>query len=176
MSTPATNRCETPSTARMRAADRPIVLDRQSVEGCHLPPDRGHGGRPTWQLSGVSEEEYMASRISEICISCADPDAMAKFWSAAIGYRGVERDDTGVAIMGASNVPSILFLRTDDVGGAAEERPESTPPRPARRQTDRHQPRHTVLGRNGRSGGQRILRAPPKSPSRAEPFGPECIE
>ena len=59
----------------------------------------------------------MASRISEICINCADPDTMAKFWSAAIGYPEIERDEVGVAIMGASNVPSMLFVRTDDVGG-----------------------------------------------------------
>lgn len=59
----------------------------------------------------------MALRISEICINCADPDAMAEFWSAAIGYPVIERDEVGVAIMGASNAPSILFVRTDDVGG-----------------------------------------------------------
>jgi catechol 2,3-dioxygenase-like lactoylglutathione lyase family enzyme len=59
----------------------------------------------------------MASRLSEICINCADPDTMAEFWSAAIGYPETDRDDTGVAIMGASNAPSILFVRTDDVGG-----------------------------------------------------------
>ena len=58
----------------------------------------------------------MASRISEICINCADPDTMAKFWSAAIGYPEIERDEMGVAIMGAPNFPSMLFVRTDDVG------------------------------------------------------------
>ncbi len=59
----------------------------------------------------------MASRISEICINCADPDTMARFWSAALGYPEIDRDDTGVAIMGAPNRPSMLFVRTDDVGG-----------------------------------------------------------
>lgn len=59
----------------------------------------------------------MASRVSEICINCADPDAMARFWSDAIGYPEIARDHTGVAIMGAPNAPSILFVRTDDVGG-----------------------------------------------------------
>jgi catechol 2,3-dioxygenase-like lactoylglutathione lyase family enzyme len=59
----------------------------------------------------------MASRISEICINCADPDTMAEFWSAAIGYPEIERDEMGVAIMGAPNFPSMLFVRTDDVGG-----------------------------------------------------------
>jgi len=59
----------------------------------------------------------MVSRISEICINCADPDTMAEFWSAAIGYPEIERDEMGVAIMGAPSFPSMLFVRTDDVGG-----------------------------------------------------------
>lgn len=59
----------------------------------------------------------MASRIREICVNCADPDTMPKFWSAAIGYREIERDEMGVAIMGAPNFPSMLFVRTEDVGG-----------------------------------------------------------
>lgn len=45
----------------------------------------------------------MASRIREVCVNCADPDAMAKFWSAAIGYPEIARDETGVTIMGAPN-------------------------------------------------------------------------
>lgn len=59
----------------------------------------------------------MASRISEICINCSNPDTMAAFWSAAIGYPEIERNETGVAIMGAPNFPSMLFVWTDDVGG-----------------------------------------------------------
>lgn len=59
----------------------------------------------------------MASRIRELCINCTDPDTMATFWSAAIGYTEIERDDMGVAIMGATNFPSMLFVRTEDVGG-----------------------------------------------------------
>ena len=65
----------------------------------------------------------MASRISEICINCADPDAMAKFWSEAIGYPEIERDETGVAIMGAPNFPSMLFVGTDDVSGPSKTGP-----------------------------------------------------
>jgi catechol 2,3-dioxygenase-like lactoylglutathione lyase family enzyme len=55
--------------------------------------------------------------MREICINCVDPDTMAAFWSAALGYTEVGRDDIGVAIMGASNRPSLLFARTDDVDG-----------------------------------------------------------
>jgi catechol 2,3-dioxygenase-like lactoylglutathione lyase family enzyme len=59
----------------------------------------------------------MASRISEICINCADPDTMAAFWSAALGYPETDRDESGVAIMGAPDRPSLLFVHTDDPGG-----------------------------------------------------------
>ncbi len=58
----------------------------------------------------------MGLRISEICINCIDPDTMARFWCAAIGYHETERDDTGVAIAGAPNAPTILFITVDDIG------------------------------------------------------------
>jgi hypothetical protein len=59
----------------------------------------------------------LTSRISEICINCHDPIAMAAFWSAALGYHEIGRDDDGVAIAGAPRAPIILLARTDDVGG-----------------------------------------------------------
>ena len=59
----------------------------------------------------------MSSRIREICINCADPDMMAGFWSEALGYPVIERDEVGVLIMGAPDRPSVLFARTDDLGG-----------------------------------------------------------
>jgi catechol 2,3-dioxygenase-like lactoylglutathione lyase family enzyme len=57
----------------------------------------------------------MGLRISELCINCADPDAMAAFWCAVLGYRETERDDESVAIAGAANAPTILLIRVDDV-------------------------------------------------------------
>jgi len=59
----------------------------------------------------------MSSRISEICVNCADPDTMAGFWSAALGYPEIARDETGVAIMGPPDRPSLLFVSTDDPDG-----------------------------------------------------------
>ena len=59
----------------------------------------------------------MASRMSEICINCEDPDTMAEFWSATLGYPVTDRDETGVAIAGPPDRPSLLFVRTGDVGG-----------------------------------------------------------
>lgn len=59
----------------------------------------------------------MASRISEICINSADPETMARFWSAALGYSEISRDEEGVVIRGTLDRPSMMFARTDDVGG-----------------------------------------------------------
>ena len=59
----------------------------------------------------------MASRIREICINCTDPEAVAAFWSAALGYPETDRDEECVQIMGATDRPSLLFVRTGDVGG-----------------------------------------------------------
>ena len=90
-----------------RASQRtPRLPDLGLRSTCTLVVDRGSRGRNT-----------VASRISEICINCADPDTMARFWSAALGYPEIDRNETGVAIMGAPNRPSMLFVRTDDVGG-----------------------------------------------------------
>lgn len=41
--------------------------------------------REPWQHSS-RRRNTIASRIREICINCADPDAMATFWSAALGF------------------------------------------------------------------------------------------
>jgi hypothetical protein len=54
-------------------------------------------------------------RISEICFNCADPVAMAEFWCAAIGYREMERDETGISIAGSPNAPVLLMVFVDDV-------------------------------------------------------------
>ena len=59
----------------------------------------------------------MGLRISEICINCADPEVLASFWAAALGYTEVDRDEMSVELMGAPNAPTLLFMRTDDVGG-----------------------------------------------------------
>jgi catechol 2,3-dioxygenase-like lactoylglutathione lyase family enzyme len=61
-------------------------------------------------------------RIREICFNCADPVAMAQFWSAALGYRETDRneDDTEVSIAGAPNAPTILMILVDDVDPAGK--------------------------------------------------------
>ena len=47
-------------------------------------------------------------------MDCADPEASAAFWCAALGYREFARDDTGVAIAGNPSAPTILLIRTTD--------------------------------------------------------------
>ncbi|SDS89683.1 hypothetical protein SAMN04489860_2650 [Paraoerskovia marina] len=57
----------------------------------------------------------MGLRLREIALDSPDPDASARFWSAALGYREVERDDEGVVLEGAPGTPTLLLLRTTDV-------------------------------------------------------------
>ena len=56
----------------------------------------------------------MASRVGDIIIDCADPELLAVFWSEVLGYRVVARDETGVAIRGATTSPDILFIRVEE--------------------------------------------------------------
>jgi catechol 2,3-dioxygenase-like lactoylglutathione lyase family enzyme len=56
----------------------------------------------------------MVSRIGEIVVDCADPEASAAFWCAALGYRVTDRDETGVAIAGHPTAPTILLLHARD--------------------------------------------------------------
>src|SRR5262245_9151416 len=58
----------------------------------------------------VCEHRRMASRIGEIIIECPDPDVVAAFWCAALGYRETDRDHTGVAVAGAPNAPTLLLI------------------------------------------------------------------
>ncbi len=58
--------------------------------------------------------ESVTSRIGDIVVKARDPESLSRFWCAALGYRITASDDTGVAISGAPNVPTMLFLRTDD--------------------------------------------------------------
>jgi hypothetical protein len=60
----------------------------------------------------------MTSRVGDIVIDCADPERLAEFWCAVLGYRIFDRDDTGVAIRGATASPDILFIRVSERKGA----------------------------------------------------------
>jgi catechol 2,3-dioxygenase-like lactoylglutathione lyase family enzyme len=53
-------------------------------------------------------------RIGEIAIDCSDPVMAARFWCEALGYRITDQDHTGVAIAGAAEAPTILFMESAD--------------------------------------------------------------
>ena len=56
----------------------------------------------------------MTSRVGDIVIDCGDPELLAGFWSGVLGYRIFARDETGVAIRGATTSPDILFIRVPE--------------------------------------------------------------
>lgn len=58
--------------------------------------------------------ECVTSRIGDIVIKARNPESLSRFRCAALGYRITGSDETGVAISGAPNAPTMLFLRTDD--------------------------------------------------------------
>ncbi|MFF1355902.1 VOC family protein [Streptomyces sp. NPDC058297] len=46
----------------------------------------------------------MASKFTELAIDCADPDGLARFWCAVLGYE-VQDEEDGVVIIGSPEVP-----------------------------------------------------------------------
>jgi hypothetical protein len=59
----------------------------------------------------------MSSRIGDMIVDCHDPELQAEFWSKVLDYRIFARDETGVAIRGASTSPDILFIRVPESKG-----------------------------------------------------------
>ena len=61
----------------------------------------------------------MACRFSEIVIDCHDPQALAGFWCAVLGYQVLDEDDGGVEIGPAAGfggpAPTLLFSPSTDV-------------------------------------------------------------
>jgi catechol 2,3-dioxygenase-like lactoylglutathione lyase family enzyme len=56
----------------------------------------------------------LTSRIGDMIVDCRDPETMAAFWCGVLGYRIFARDETGVAIRGATVSPDILFIRVPE--------------------------------------------------------------
>ncbi|MEU8488061.1 VOC family protein [Streptomyces sp. NPDC048641] len=46
----------------------------------------------------------MASKFTELAIDCADPDGLARFWCAVLGYE-VQDEEDGVVVIGSPAVP-----------------------------------------------------------------------
>ena len=60
----------------------------------------------------------MACRLSEIVVDCRDPESLAAFWSAVLGYRELSREDGEVEIGPAEGfggpAPTLVFGRVPD--------------------------------------------------------------
>lgn len=56
----------------------------------------------------------MTSRIGDLVVKAQDPNRLSRFWCEALGYEVAARDETGVAISGAPNAPTMLFERSED--------------------------------------------------------------
>ena len=53
----------------------------------------------------------MGSRLTEVVVDCRDPEALAAFWAAALGYHVVRREDGQVEIGPWAREPSDLAER-----------------------------------------------------------------
>jgi catechol 2,3-dioxygenase-like lactoylglutathione lyase family enzyme len=60
----------------------------------------------------------MACRFSELVVDCRDPEALAAFWSAVLGYRELSREDGEIEIGPEEGfggpAPTLVFGRVDD--------------------------------------------------------------
>src|SRR3712207_8420399 len=61
----------------------------------------------------------MACRFSEIVVDCRDPEALAAFWSAVLGYRELSRDEDGAIEIGPEEgfggaAPTLVFAPVAD--------------------------------------------------------------
>lgn len=53
----------------------------------------------------------MASKFSELCIDCSNPQKLAEFWSEVLDYKIVQAEDDEVEISGPEGSgPTILFV------------------------------------------------------------------
>lgn len=58
----------------------------------------------------------MACRITDLVLNCVDPEALAPFWCAVLGYEVLDVDETGVSIgpPGGGARPGLTLLRSTD--------------------------------------------------------------
>jgi catechol 2,3-dioxygenase-like lactoylglutathione lyase family enzyme len=61
----------------------------------------------------------MACRLSEIVVDCRDPEALAAFWAAGLGYEVIGREEDGAVEIGpeagfGGPAPTLVFGRVPD--------------------------------------------------------------
>jgi predicted enzyme related to lactoylglutathione lyase len=60
---------------------------------------------------------FMASKFTELCIDCHDPENLAAFWCAVLDWKVTERFDDGVGVMIAGpqgTLPGITFVKVPE--------------------------------------------------------------
>ncbi len=60
----------------------------------------------------------MASRLTEVVVDCHDPEALAAFWAAALGYHVVRSEDGQVEVAPWEREPPDLAERVRQAPGA----------------------------------------------------------
>jgi hypothetical protein len=57
----------------------------------------------------------MACRFTELCIDCADPAALGRWWADVLGYEITDEDDEALELTGPpGSGPTLLFLRVPE--------------------------------------------------------------
>ena len=51
----------------------------------------------------------MTSKLIQVLIDCADPERLAEFWCAVLGWQVIDRDEQDVEIGDGGAGPTILF-------------------------------------------------------------------
>jgi len=52
----------------------------------------------------------MGARFTELVIDCRDPDRVADFWAAVLGYKIVDRGPKGEVEIGGASGPTLVFV------------------------------------------------------------------
>ena len=56
----------------------------------------------------------MAVKLTEFVIDCADPERLAAFWCAVLGWEVIDRDEGSVEIATPGDGPTLLFGPASD--------------------------------------------------------------
>jgi predicted enzyme related to lactoylglutathione lyase len=66
------------------------------------------------QEKSKHEEARMSSRFTELAVDCSDPQGLAEFWCAVLGWRVSEAEDDLVEIAGDEPGPTMVFVKVPE--------------------------------------------------------------
>ena len=107
----------------------------------------------------------MASRWTELCVDCSDPERLSRFWCEVLGWREVGRDDEVIEIGAASGAqPTLTFVRVPQANPTNKRLQNDENPRGCDQDTQLHRllahgPRH---GHKGHGHQTWLVRAHPQ--------------